>query len=232
MVDVAFPASPLLKVGQELGVELSEPGDLFPSEANRALRTELSPEELNRYHVTLNGETSQAIADFEKSGGFTTKDDFAMGGCVARSRTEVGSIWMLRHELEDDLTELRRTVIPVARIEYRTCVRNFGVDADDPGSLESLIEDLPVDAPRAGDLREAFSSCSRVWSEAFGRADNELSRKFVADHSVVLEGARERYAGAFQALKEDRQFREYLSLAGGRASGTFQRCRGMTKSGS
>jgi hypothetical protein len=221
---VAFPTGAVADVGRQLGISAADHPPPEPSKRNDAAAGALDRVARNRYFLTLNGETAEAVDRFAASEGAGAPADFGSGGCVGEAEERVGSVWELNRRLEPEVEAMHRVAAERAGPAYAACVgERSGLRVDDPGDIESLLTNSSTPPDEKTKYGEVFDACMPTWDAAVDAEFRDLAASFIAEHRVELESFSARYEGAMARIKRDDSFRKYVAEVLGRVAETHDR---------
>lgn len=223
--EVAYPEEAVAEVAHALGVtpgtavaDGRAPHEVSDRDKNRRYVDGLRGAPREGYFQRLYGESAATMDHVARTGGELPEgvaaEDFARGGCVGRAELAVGSIWELERELGPELAELREAQhrseeFRTATADFAECARRHGLDAArGPADVEAAFQagTIGIDS-----LESVQKECFSIWVTADRAATARAADQLAARHSARLEAQQNRYAGALERIRHDREFRDFLS---------------------
>ena len=219
--EVAYPEEVVTEIARLLDIERTTPVDSSDIEAQNARAyLALGDAEKNRYSLALLGETSADMSQVSETGLIPDGRgaDFAAGGCVGESLTDVGSVWDLERSVGTDLLEAERAFKESSfggvRERYAACAREQGLEGvDGPDSIDGLLSaaseaDLPQILEKTDKVQAA---CGDIWAvgsaEAYAAALGSVREKY----PDLFDSQEKRYSGALDELAADQEFLRFLA---------------------
>lgn len=236
--DVSFPPESVLEIAVGLGridrdlltefrsdqLEESRRGvtevllaDDDPRRRNQIVVSALSGRTLDRYYLTLFGETADDVAEAERTGVAPAGrgEVFATGGCVGRAE-QARSVWDLRTELMPIVEAEMRAQFdgPIMRktgVEFRSCFEGAAGSTLEgeygPGDIERAIADAKIDFDSG---YASLEQCIGVWTAGMDELRDVVSNKIAETHKDAIDDATSYYESYVEELRARPFFVEYL----------------------
>lgn len=212
---VAYPVEAMLAVAEGLGVAVSsDPSLESPFDRNRTYEAGLTPEGREGFNQALFGESAADVVEVNRTGLLPVgRMDFATGGCVGRVKASAQSVWDLRHELDDELVAMQRSIAEspefvATRAAYRECAQRVaGIAADDPEDVDAFVG-AGGSEPQAATV---LSECEPVWAVGYRQSQVTAAARLVKEHVMAFSELEARYSDIMATVRNDDEFLAYLS---------------------
>lgn len=207
------------QVAGSLGVVASTAPGARADDANESYLGTLSALELDRYHLTLWGETAADLEYVDTTSRLPLGRDpavFASGGCRGAADAAIPGIWELPRQLFDALMTARAGITESAafqdaRTDFDQCVSSItGFTVTDLSELESL-------GTTSYASREAYRLCYQQWVgaihlvETTAPTDVPSIKEFIDINNPAAEVQRQQYQGIIDRIRANTDFKAWLS---------------------